>query len=251
MFLEKAKRLKAIARWGVGIDGIDLVAAKRRGIQISNTPSVFNDEVADVVIGYIIMLARQLHVLNSSVRQGSWPKIQGISLRGKTLGVIGLGNIGQAVAHRAASAGMVVAGYDVVPVPASVIKEKSIQIMSFDQLLEISDFISLNCGLTDKNRHMLGSREFALMKHGVFIINAARGPLIDESALIQALRDGKVAGAGLEVVEEEPLSLDNPLRQFNNCIFGTHNASNTSEAVMRVNKLAIDNLLKALQSTQA
>jgi len=123
--------------------------------------------------------------------------------------------------------------------------------MSFDQLLEISDFISLSCGLTDKNRHMLSSREFALMKHGVFIINAARGPLIDESALIQALRDGKVAGAGLEVVEEEPLSLDNPLRQFNNCIFGTHNASNTSEAVMRVNKLAIDNLLKALQSTQA
>lgn len=246
--LEKGKRLKAIARWGVGIDGIDLVAAKRRGIQISNTPSVFNDEVADVVIGYIIMLARQLHVLNSSVRQGSWPKIQGISLRGKTLGVIGLGNIGQAVAHRATSAGMVVAGYDVVPVPASVIKEKSILMMSFDQLLEISDFISLSCGLTDKNRHMLGSREFALMKHGVFIINAARGPLIDESALIQALRDGKVAGAGLEVVEEEPLSLDNPLRQFDNCIFGTHNASNTLEAVMRVNKLAIDNLLEALQS---
>lgn len=245
--LEKATRLKAIARWGVGIDGIDLEAAKRCGISISNTPNVFNDEVADIVMGYIIMMARQLHILDRSIRAGGWPKIQGVSLSGKTLGVIGTGNIGQAVARRAVVAGMSVIGYDVVPPPASTIEELGIQFSNLDELLAASDFISLNCNLTEANWHLLGPREFALMKPGVYIVNAARGPLIDEPALVQALQNGQVSGAALDVFESEPLPSDSPLRQFDNCIFGTHNASNTLEAVMRVNERAINNLLEGLE----
>jgi D-3-phosphoglycerate dehydrogenase len=245
--LEKAKRLKVIARWGVGIDGIDLETAKRRGISVSNTPNVFNDEVADIVMGYIIMMARQLHILDRSIREGGWPKIQGVSLSGKTLGVIGTGNIGQAVSRRAVVAGISVMGHDVAPPPPSIIEELGINFTSLDQLLAASDFISLNCNLTEANWHLLGPREFALMKPGVYIINAARGPLIHEPTLVQALQDGKVAGAALDVFENEPLPPNSPLRQFDNCIFGTHNASNTLEAVMRVNERAINNLLEALE----
>jgi D-3-phosphoglycerate dehydrogenase len=244
--LEKARRLKVIAKWGVGIDAIDLTAANRLGIHVSNTPNAFTDEVADVVMGYIVLLARQLHKLDQSVRDGGWKKIQGVSLRGKTLGVMGAGNIGRAVVRRAAVAGMSVVGYDVAPVPPSIIDETGLRPMDLDGLLQASDFISLNCNLTPSNHHMLGAREFALMKDGVYIINTARGPLIDEAALVQALREGKVAGAALDVFEDEPLPGDSPLHQFDNCVFGTHNSSNTLEAVMRVNELAIRNLLEGL-----
>jgi D-3-phosphoglycerate dehydrogenase len=245
--LEKGVRLKVIAKWGIGIDAIDIEAAKRLGIQVSNTPNVFADEVADVVMGYVILLARQLHKLDQSARNGGWCKIQGRSLRGKTLGVIGVGSIGRAVVHRAVAAGMSIVGYDIAIIPPSFVEETEIRVNSLSELLQTSDFISLNCNLTPASRHMLSREEFAMMKTGVYIINTARGSLIDEIALIEALDQGKVAGAALDVFEEEPLSLDSPLRQFDNCIFGTHNSSNTLEAVMRVNELAIQNLLDGLE----
>jgi D-3-phosphoglycerate dehydrogenase len=244
--LEKAERLKIITKWGVGIDAIDLAAAERLGIRVMNTPNAFTDEVADVVMGYIILLTRHLQKLDQSIRKGGWIKIQGVSLRGKTLGVIGVGNIGRAVARRAVVAGMSPLGYDIAPVPASLMDETGMQLVGLDELLQTSDFISLSCNLTASNRHMLGPYQFALMKSGVYIINTARGPLIDEAALAKALREGKVSGAALDVFEDEPLPLHSPLRQFDNCIFGTHNSSNTFEAVMRVNDLAIGKLLDGL-----
>jgi len=245
--LEKGKRLKVIAKWGVGVDAIDMNAAKRFGIRVFNTPNVFADEVADVVIGYVILLTRQLHKLDQSVRSGGWTKIRGTSLSGKTLGVIGIGSIGQAVVRRAQVACMSLIGYDVDPVPDSFVQETGLLVIDFKELLQNSDFISLNCTLTPENRHMLGPNEFAFMKTGVYIINTARGALIDEAALVQALREGKVAGAALDVFEQEPLPSDSPLRQFDNCIFGTHNSSNTTEAVMRVNEITIRNLLDGLE----
>lgn len=248
--LQKGKRLKVIAKWGVGVDAIDSEAARQLGISVSNTPAVFGDDVADVVMGYIILLARQLHKLDQSVRSGSWLKIQGISLSGKSLGVIGIGSIGRAVVRRAVVSGMSVTGCDVIPVPDSFLKDTRIHITGLTELLQSVDFISLNCSLTAATRHMLGHREFAMMKKGVYIVNTSRGALVDEAALIQALHQGKVAGTALDVFESEPLPLDSPLRQFDNCIFGTHNSSNTAEAVLRVNELVIRNLLEGLRTTR-
>lgn len=244
--LEKGTRLKAIAKWGIGVDAIDLDAARRFGIRVSNTPDVFSDEVADVVMGYIILLARQLHHLDHSVRNGGWLKVSGTSLRGKTLGVVGVGSIGRAVALRAAAAGMVTVGHDIFPPPDDFLHCTGTRMLTLDSFLAESDFISLNCNLTGRNRHMLGRRQFGLMKTGVFIVNTARGALIDQAALAAALGDGKVAGAALDVFEKEPLPEDSPLRAFDSCIFGTHNSSNTVEAVQRVNRLVIHNLLEDL-----
>ncbi len=244
--LEKGTRLKAIAKWGIGVDAIDLDAARRFGIRVSNTPDVFSDEVADVVMGYIILLARQLHRLDRSVRDGGWLKVPGISLRGRTLGVVGVGSIGREVTLRAAAAGMVPVGHDISPPPQDFLHRTGIRMLALDHLLAESDFISLNCSLTDRNRRMIGRRQFGIAKAGVYIVNTARGALIDETALAAALREGRVAGAALDVFEKEPLPLDSPLREFDNCIFGTHNSSNTVEAVQRVNRLAIDNLLEQL-----
>lgn len=244
--LEKAVRLKIIARWGVGVDAVDLAAAERLGIQVVNTPNVFSDEVADIVMGYLILLSRQLHKLDRSVRNGGWTKIRGTSLRGKTLGVIGMGSIGRAVAHRGVASGMSILGHDVAPIPDSFVRETGSRLVDLQELISESDFISLNCNLTASNRHMLGELEFTSMKTGVYLVNTARGPLIDELALAKALHDGRVAGAALDVFETEPLPLESPLRQFDSCIFGTHNSSNTSEAVMRVNEIAIRNLLDGL-----
>ncbi len=244
--IEKGNRLKVISKWGVGVDAIDIDAANRLGIRVLNTPNVFGDEVADVVMGYIILLARQLHKLDQSVRKGNWDKTQGISLSGKTLGVIGVGSIGRALVQRARAARMNVVGYDEAAIQPSFIMETGLHPAALEELLKVSDFISLNCNLTSTNRHMLGHREFAIMKKGIFVINTARGPLIDESALAQALRENKVAGAALDVFEEEPLPQDSPIRKFDNCIFGSHNSSNTYEAVMHTNELAIRNLLDGL-----
>jgi D-3-phosphoglycerate dehydrogenase len=245
--LEKGKRLRTIAKWGVGIDAIDVEAARRLGIHISNTPNAFADEVADVVMGYVILLARQLHRMDAAVRDGRWVKIQGTSLRGKTLGVIGVGSIGRAVVQRAAAAGMVVLGHDQVPPPATFVQQTGLRLVSWEQLLPAVEFLSLNCNLTPANRHLLDDQAFARMKRGVYLVNTARGSLIDEAALAAALRAGKVAGAALDVFESEPLPPESPLRQFDQCIFGTHNSSNTLEAVLRVNELALQNLLAGLE----
>jgi D-3-phosphoglycerate dehydrogenase len=246
--LNHAKKLKVISKWGIGIDGIDLDEAARLGILVKNTPAVFSDEVADVVIGYLILLSRQLHTIDRGVRSGDWDttKIPGISLAGKTLGVIGVGNIGREVCRRAAAMRMKVIGFDVFPPPQDFLQGTGTSIVSFEELIASSDFISLNCNLTKENYHLLNQDAFSKMKHGVFIINTSRGGLIDEAALTDALRNGIVAGAALDVFEKEPLPSNNPLREINSCIFGSHNSSNTKEAVDRVNKKAIDNLIEGL-----
>jgi D-3-phosphoglycerate dehydrogenase len=244
--LGKGVRLKVIAKWGIGLDAIDLEAAKKRGIKIFNTPDVFADEVADVVMGYLILLSRRLHKLNESVRNGGWLQIQGRSLKGRSLGIIGMGSIGKAVVSRAKVSGMEIAGYDIKEISADFIEKTGLRPVRLDDLVRTSDFISLNCNLTKDNYHLLGVREFDMMKEGVSIVNTSRGPLIDETALLNSLTSGKVAGAALDVFEKEPLPADSPLRKFENCIFGTHNGSNTLEAVMRVNQMAIQNLFKGL-----
>lgn len=247
VFQKGASTLKMVVKWGVGVDAIDLETARQLGIAVRNTPGAFPDEVADVTIGYLIMLARQLHRIDRGVRDGEWLKIRGRSLAGKELGVIGVGSIGQAVIRRALVMGMLVSGYDVVQVPAMLRSNPSFESKQLDALLETSHFIALCCNLTPHNRHMLSSPQFSRMRAGVYVINTARGPLIDEKALINALRSGKVAGAALDVFEHEPLPARSPLRALDTCILGSHNSSNTVEAVDRVNQQAIQLLLEGLQ----
>lgn len=246
--LEKAENLKVISKWGIGIDGIDLDAAKKLGIKVYNTPNVFAEEVSDIVLGYIILLSRKLHIIDRNVREGKWKdaQLRGTSLNGKTLGVIGVGSIGRAVIRKAVSVGMNVLGYDAYGIPSQFIEETGIKKVFFEELIKNSDFISLNCNLNSSSFHMIDENEFSMMKNGVYIINTARGPLINENALVQALIEGKVAGVALDVFEDEPLPLDSSLRQFEGCIFGAHNSSNTYEAVMRVNEFAIKNLIEGL-----
>lgn len=246
--LKKAKKLKVISKWGVGIDAIDTKTADKLGIKVFNTPNVFGDEVADMVMGYLFLLARKIHIIDKRVREGDWnsAQIQGISLRKKTLGVIGVGSIGRDVVERGRAVGMNILGYDVFPIDPSFIEKHDMRAVDLDELLKESDFISLNCSLTESNYHMIGEAEFEKMKNSAYLINTSRGPLIDEEALINALHTGKIAGAALDVFEREPLPMDSPLRSFESCILGAHNSSNTIDAVLRVNDLAIQNLLKGL-----
>lgn len=244
--LEQGKRLKIVAKWGIGVDAIDLEAAKQLGIPVVNTPGAFPDEVADVALGYIILLARHLHRMHQSVLAGGWQQIPGTTLRGKTLGVIGVGSIGRAVVRRGNAVGMIPLGYDVYPISEEFQAETGTKPVTLEQLLAESDFIVLCCNLTPDNYHLLSHEQFEMMKPGVRLVNVARGPLLHEAALVAALANGKVAGAAMDVFEVEPLPMDSELRQFEQCIFGTHNSSHTKEAVLRVNELAIHNLLEGL-----
>jgi D-3-phosphoglycerate dehydrogenase len=244
--LASAPRLRAISRWGVGMDNVDLEAARELGIEVRNTPAVFADEVADVVIGYLVMLTRHLHAIDAGVHAGDWPKPQGVSLASRMLGIAGLGAIGRAVAKRGLALGMQVVGTDPEPNAQAAAVELGVQLIDLEVLFQQADIVSLNCPLTPENRHLVNADRLGRMKPGSFVINTARGPLVDEPALIDALRSGHLAGAALDVFESEPLAAESPLRALPNVIFGAHNASNTAEAVTRVNRLAIDNLLAVL-----
>jgi D-3-phosphoglycerate dehydrogenase len=247
--LQTADRLKVISKWGVGVDNIDLEAAAELGIRVTNTPGMFGDEVADVVIGYLILMARQLHRVDRDVRAGQWPKPEGVSLAGRTMGVVGLGHIGQAVAKRAQVMEMQVIGTDVSSESAGTAQRSGVKIVDLPELLRQADVVSLNCPLTAENRHMISERTLAMMKPGAWIINTARGGLIHEDALVSALSSGLIGAAALDVFEVEPLPADSPLRRFGQVILGAHNSSNTEDGVHRTSVRAIENLIAGLEGT--
>ena len=246
--LEKgaAARLKVISKWGVGVDGIDLAAAKRLGVTVTNCPGAFDAEVADVCVGHLVLLARGLHIVDAKVREGTWHKVLGTSLNGATLGIVGLGGIGRALAKRAIAMEMTVLGSDPSPASRDAAAALGVHVVEVDELLRSVDYLSLNCPLTADNRHLLNRTSLSQVKPGLRIVNTGRGPLIDEEALVEALQDGRVAGASLDVFEVEPLPLDSPLRTLPNVILGSHNGSNTAEASARTSRTAVDNLLREL-----
>ncbi len=244
--LEHAPRLRIISKWGIGIDAIDLDAARELGIRVTNTPGVFGDEVADVALGYLLMLARQLHVIDRGVRSGGWPKPVGTSLAGRTLGVVGLGDIGLAVGRRGLAVGMRVIGVETDPDRAAAAAAAGIGVGDLDTTLREADVVSLNCPLTPATWHILNAERIRSMRPGAWIVNTARGPLIDEAALVAALESGHIAAAALDVFEVEPLPADSRLRTMDQVILGSHNGSNTAEAVHRTSVRAIDNLIRGL-----
>jgi len=246
-----ASGLKAVIKWGVGTDNIDKACARELGIPVFNTPGVFADEVADLALSLLLNLLRGTHLMHGSILQGGWHKVEGRSLRGMTAGVIGLGSIGLGIVDRARAFGMSTIGCDVRPLDPAVLNQHRLEQLPLDAVLEKSDVIFLACNLTPENKGFLNADAFAKMKPGVFVINVGRGPLIDEAALVEALREGKVAGAGLDVFETEPLGSSHPLREFESCVFSTHNGSNTREAVARINQMTTDILLDVLGRSPA
>lgn len=244
-----APRLKVISKWGTGTDSIDQEACEELGIAVRNTPNAFSEPVADTIMGYILTLARQFLPLNRQMHAGRWEKLPGISLRECTLGVIGVGNVGKAVVRRALPFGVRVLGNDIVEMPPAFVEETGIQMVSKDELLRKADFVSLNCDLNPTSYHLIADREFALMKPSAYLINTARGPVVDEPALVRALQECCIAGAALDVFEVEPLPEDSPLLQMDNVLLAPHNANSSPEAWERVHQNTIRNLLEVLKTS--
>lgn len=240
----KKGKLKAAMKWGVGVDNVDFQAAKDFGIPIANTPGMFGKEVADVALGYVIALARETFTIDRKVKEGQWIKPAGISLAEKTAAVIGFGDIGSNVAKRLLACDMHVLVYD--PRYQPKLGLEAVEVQRWPDKIDRADFLIITCALTKDNVHMVNSDVFSKMKKGIRIVNVARGPLMDEQALIESLKNGIVHSAALDVFEIEPLPSSSALRRFDNCIFGSHNSSNTIDAVNRTNELAAKTLLKYL-----
>jgi D-3-phosphoglycerate dehydrogenase len=228
--MAKAPRLRVIGRAGVGVDNIDAAAATRRGIVVMNTPGANAVAVAELTIALMLGLARKLPKANSTMHAGQWEKksLQGAELRGKTLGILGLGRIGLEVAKRAKGFGLEIIGSDPF-VSAAVARENGIKLVTLDELIAGSEYLTLHVGLTPQTTGVINAKTLATMKKGVRIINCARGELIDDAALVEALKSGQVAGAALDVFVEEPLK-NSPYAELDNVILTPHIAGSTGEA---------------------
>jgi D-3-phosphoglycerate dehydrogenase len=244
--LEASRRLRILSKWGVGTDAIDKDAAARLGIPVTNTPGMFGADVAEVALSYMLMLARGMHIVDRAVHAGTWLKLEGETLAGKTVGVVGLGSLGLGVCQRVKAFDMVVIGSDPWPPSQDNARALGVEVVDLDELFRRCDYLSLNAPLTPESRHLVNAKTLALMKPGAKVVNTGRGPLVDEAALIDALRSGHIAAAALDVFEVEPLPADSPLRTMDNVILGAHNGSNTREAVQRTSAKAVDNLLAHL-----
>jgi len=226
--MDAAPKLKVIARAGVGFESVDLDAACKRNIAVTNTPGANHHTVADYVFGLMLELARHIRVGQRTVKEGRWDRTLGIELRGKTLGIVGFGRIGKEVALRARGFHMNIITYDVYQ-DTKFAAENGVRFVPIEELLRTSDFVSLNCNVTDQNRGMINRDTIALMKPTAYLMNTARGPLINEDDLYEALKAGKIAGAGLDVLTKEP-NPDTPLATLDNVVVTPHNAGSTVEA---------------------
>ncbi len=241
-----APRLKVISKWGTGIDSIDREAAIRLGIQVRNTPDAFTDAVADSVMASVLAFARQTPWLDKAVKAGKWTKLPGRALAECTIGVVGVGRIGKSVLRRAQAFGARLLGNDIVEIPVDFLAETGVKMVALDELLAQSDFVSLNCDLNPGSRHIIDSAALSKMKAGAVLVNTARGPLVAEAALISSLQSGKLAGAALDVFEQEPLPADSPLRKMENVLLAPHNSNASPAAWERVHWNTIRNLLDGL-----
>jgi len=246
--MHAAPKLKVISKWGTGIDSIDQETAARLGIAVCNTTDAFTEAVADSVLGYMLCFARQLPWMDQDIRLGRWVKLAGFTLGEATLGIVGVGNIGRAIARRAMGFGMKLLGNDIAPVTPAFQAESGIEMVGKDELLAKSDFITLNCDLNSSTHYMIGQKELAAMKPSAYLINAARGPLVEEAALVSALSSGEIAGAALDVFEIEPLPEASGLLTLNNCLLAPHNSNSSPEAYDRVHQNTVKNLLMHLSS---
>jgi D-3-phosphoglycerate dehydrogenase len=239
-------RLKVISKWGTGVDSIDASACSRYGIKLCRTLNAFTTPVADSVLGYMLAFARRHPWMDKAMKSGEWEKIPGVALSERTLGVVGVGTIGMAVTRRARAFGMKVLGNDIVAIDHVFISETGIQMTSLGSLLSEADFVSINCDLNPTSYHLMNVETFAIMKPSAVLINTARGPIVHESALVEALQAKRLGGAALDVFEVEPLPLDSPLMKMDNVLLAPHNSNSSPAAWERVHWNTIRNLLDGL-----
>lgn len=241
-----APRLKVISKWGTGVDSIDAEACARLGIRLCRTPNAFTTAVADTVMGYLLAFVRRHPWMDREMKAGKWNKLPGRTLSECTLGVIGVGTIGKTVTRRARAFGMKVLGNDIIEIDPAFVSETGIEMTDLKSLLAHSDFVSMNCDLNPTSRHLINQETLGLMRPDAVLINTARGPVVDQAALVEALQGKRIAGAALDVFEVEPLPADSPLMQMDNVLLAPHNANSSPAAWERVHRNTIRNLLEGL-----
>ncbi len=239
-------RLKVISKWGTGIDSIDAATCARLGIRLCRTTNAFTLPVADTVMGYILAFARRQPWMDRAVKAGVWEKIPGRALSECTLGVIGVGNIGKALVRRARAFGMDILGNDIIEIDHVFIAENGLRMVDLKTLMEQSDFVSVNCDLNPTSQHLINAVTLAQMRPAAVLINTARGPIIDETALAEALQKKSIAGAALDVFEVEPLPADSPLTKMDNVMLAPHNSNSSPSAWERVHWNTIRALFEGL-----
>ncbi len=237
--------LKVISRYGAGVDRVDLEAAKAKGITVTNTPGTNAVAVCELAFGLMLSLARAIPRLDNAVKKGEWPRNNGIELAGKTLGVVGFGAIGKNLATRAKAFGMDVIAYDPY-FDAAFAAQHGVAQKTLNEVIAGADFISLHVPLTKETRYMIGEDAISRMKDGAFIINTARGGLVDEAAAAKALQSGKLGGIGLDAYEVEPVT-DSPLFGLDNVVMTPHTGAHTNEAIAGMGIMAAQNLIDVLQ----
>ncbi len=246
--IDNLNKCKVIARYGVGVDTIDVEAATEKGIIVSNVTDYCIDEVSDHAFALLMSAARKVVALNDAVKNGTWDFNVGVPifrLRGRVLGLVGFGQIPQALAKKAQSFGIEVVAFDPF-VSREVAEQLAVQLVTLEELCSTSDFISVHAPLNEHTKGILSDEQFALMKKETFVINTARGPVIDEKALIRALQNGTIAGAALDVVEEEPISSDNPLLNMDHVILNPHVAWYSEESQEELKRKTAQNVADVL-----
>lgn len=245
---DAAPKLKIVAQLAVGFDNVDLAEATKRGIYVTNTPEVLTDTTADFAWALLMAVARRVAEADKYVRTGLWKvgwhpaMMQGRDVHGATIGIVGAGRIGYGVAKRAKGFDMEILFYDVIPRP-EMEKDLGAKSVDLDTLFKESDFVSVHVPLIKDTYHLVNAEKLRLMKKTAYLINNSRGPVVDEKALYQALKEGRIAGAGLDVFEQEPTPLDNPLLKLDNVVVAPHISSASYETRSKMAEMVAENLM--------
>ena len=242
--LRHARRLKVISKYGAGVDNIDLKSAKKRGIIVTNTPGVNSSAVAELAIGLMLSVARRISESDRKIRRGEWGRYPGFELTGKTLGIIGTGQIGKQLASKVRGFDMSIIAHDIEPDHAWA-ENMGVSYVTFPELIKEADIVSLHLPLNEDTYHLIGKDELAQFKPTAILINTSRGELVDESSLYPALRERQLLGAGLDVYEDEPLK-DSLLKTLDNIVLTSHIGAHTEEAVRDMGRTAVSNLIRVL-----
>ncbi len=246
--IDHMQNCKMIIKYGIGVNNIDSAAATEKGIYVCNVPDYGVDEVSNHAIALLLALAKKLPVITKALRGGDWGYTSTVPLfrlAGSTLGLVGLGRIPSLVAKKMSGFGMRILAFDPYMTPEAA-RERGAELVDFETLCRESDFISIHCPLTDSTTHLFDEKAFALMKKTAFLINTARGPVIDEQALVQALKSGKIAGAGLDVFESEPISQESELLRMDNVIATPHCAWYSEEAISTLQRKVAEEVVNVL-----